>query len=114
MNSARPSAEGLLGRTLLLDLKSLRRILRSHFLEKSATELYNELGQASEGGNEDPTEFLLRLPSLKQNIRFVSKEAGSEIINDSKLIDSMFMRTLYTGLREDSTRRELQPLLERE
>ena len=110
MYSARPSAEGLLGRTLLLDLKSLRRILRSHFLEKSATELYNELGQASEGGNEDPTEFLLRL----LYIRFVSKEAGSEIIYDSKLIDSEFLRTLYTGLREDATRRELQPLLERE
>ena len=97
-----------------LDLKSLRWILRSHFQEKSATELYNELGQASQGGSEDPTEFLLRLLSLKQKIQFVSKEAGSEIIYDSKLIDSMFKRTLYTGLREDSIRREIQPLLERE
>ena len=109
MNSARPSAEGLLGRTLLFRPE----VLRSHFHEKSATELYNELGQASQGGNEDPTEFLLRLLSLKQKIQFVSKEAGSEIIYDSKLIDSMFKRTLYTGLREDSFRRELQPLLER-
>ena len=109
MNSARPSAEGLLGRTLLFRPE----VLRSHFHEKSATELYNELGQASQGGKEDPTEFLLRLLSLKQKIQLVSKEVGSEIIYDSKLIDSMFKRTLYTGLREDSFRRELQPLLER-
>ncbi|KAK6186608.1 hypothetical protein SNE40_005898 [Patella caerulea] len=98
------------GRTNLT-LSSLRRLLRSHFHEKTATELYQDLGSTYQQ-KEEPTDFLLRLLALKQKILFVSQEESDEIKYDPKLVNEMFKRTFYTGLLSETIRREIQPVLE--
>jgi hypothetical protein len=94
-----------------LSLVSLRKILRSHYQEKSATELYTEMVNSTQG-KEDAQEFLLRLLSIKQKILFVSKEEGNEIYYDEKLVNPVFMNTFYIGLKEETIRREMKPKLE--
>ena len=60
-----------------LDLPTLRRLLRSHYQEKEATELYYDLNRAVQSPKETPHDFLLRILALRQKILFASQEAGS-------------------------------------
>lgn len=94
-----------------LSLSSLRKILRSHYEEKSATELYTHLTNSTQGKDE-PQDFLLKLLSLKQKILFVSKEEGAEVHYDDRLVTPVFLHTLYIGLNDETLRRELKPILD--
>ena len=55
-----------------LSLPRLRQIVKSHFKQKSATELYQELSVLRQEANESPQDFLVRALNLKQQIIFVS------------------------------------------
>ena len=94
-----------------LSLSSLRKILRSHYEEKSATELYTHLTNSTQGKDE-PQDFLLKLLSLKQKILFVSKEEGAEVHYDDRLVTPVFLHTLYIGLNDETLRREVKPILD--
>ena len=95
-----------------LTLPTLRRILRSHYQEKSATELYKQLTSEVQGIKETPQSFLIRTLDLRQKILFASQEAESGLKYDPGLVQNMFLHTVLTGLQNDSIKRDLQPYLE--
>lgn len=94
-----------------LSLPTLRRILRSHYQERSATELYKQLTTEVQGNKETPQNFLIRAMDLRQKILFASQEAESSLKYDPALVQSMFMHTVLTGLQNDSIKTDLQPYL---
>jgi len=49
-----------------LNVESLIKIMRSHFKEKDATSLFNELANTSQSVSESSQEFVIRLMSLRQ------------------------------------------------
>lgn len=94
-----------------LTLPTLRRILRAHFQEKGATELYKQLTSEVQSSRETPQSFLVRCLDLRQKILFASQEAESSLKYDPKLVQSMFLHTILTGLQNDSIRGDLRPYL---
>lgn len=94
-----------------LTLPTLRRILRSHYQEKGATELYKQLTAEAQGSKESPQSFLIRALDLRQKILFASQEAESGLKYDPALVQSMFLHTVLTGLQSDQVQHDLQPYL---
>lgn len=94
-----------------LTLPTLRRILRSHFQEKSATELYKQLASEVQQSKETPQSFLIRVLDLKQKVLFASQESESGLKYDPALVQRMCLHTVLTGLQNDSIRIDMQPLL---
>lgn len=95
-----------------LSLASLRRILRSHFHEKSPTELYQVLSSATQGSKETAPDFLVRVFDLRQRVLFASQEADSKIKYDRDLVQLMALHALQTGLSNDNIRSEIKPYLD--
>lgn len=94
-----------------LSLPTLRRILRSHYQERSATELYKQLTTEVQSSRETPQNFVIRAMDLRQKILFASQEAESGLKYDPALVQSMFMHTVLTGLQSDNIKIDLQPHL---
>lgn len=94
-----------------LTLPVLRRILRAHYQERGATELYKQLTSEAQSSKETPQSFLVRCLDLRQKILFASQEAESSLKYDPNLVQSMFLHTVLTGLQNDSIRSDLQPYL---
>ncbi|KAF0027602.1 hypothetical protein F2P81_020343 [Scophthalmus maximus] len=82
-----------------LTLPALRRILRSHYQEKGATELYKQLTSEVQNCKETPQNFLIRAMDLRQKILFASQEADSSLKYDPALVQSLFMHTVLTGIQ---------------
>ncbi|KAL6454997.1 hypothetical protein MHYP_G00365650 [Metynnis hypsauchen] len=95
-----------------LTLPTLRRILRSHYQERSATELYKQLTSEVQGIKETPQAFLIRAVDLRQKILFASQESESGLKYDPGLVQNLFLHTVLTGLQNDNIKRDLQPYLE--
>lgn len=95
-----------------LKLPTLRRILRCHYQEKSATELYKQLSSEVQGIKETPQNFLIRALDLRQKILFASQESESGLRYDPVLVQNMFLHSVMTGLQNDNIKRDLQPYLE--
>lgn len=51
-------------------LQALRQILRTHYIEKDATELYHSLTHAVQEPKETPKQFVMRAMDLRQQIVF--------------------------------------------
>ncbi len=94
-----------------LTLPTLRCILRSHFQEKSATELYKQLASEVQHSKETPQSFLMRVLDLRQKVLFASQESESGLQYDPALVQRMCLHTVLTGLQNDSIRIDMQPLL---
>lgn len=94
-----------------LTLPALRRILRSHYQERGATDLYKQLTSEVQSSKESPQNFLIRAMDLRQKILFASQEAESSLKYDPALVQSLFMHTVLTGLQNDSIKSDLQPYL---
>jgi len=92
--------EGLEG----LTLPCLRSILRSHYQEKSATELYRQLSTLAQEPREGPQSFLIRALDARQKILFTTKEADTQLKYDSALVQGMFLHALDTGLQDETIR----------
>lgn len=60
-----------------LTLPTLRRILRCHYQEKSATDLYKQLSSEVQGARETPQNFVIRALDVRQKILFASQESES-------------------------------------
>ena len=92
-----------------LNLKTLSRILRSHFEKPNATSLFTKLSNSKQLPSESVQEFVVRLMSLRQKILLTSKEDNcgySEV-----LVQDCFLHAILIGLRNDNIRNELRPLL---
>ncbi|XP_033181946.1 uncharacterized protein LOC117152876 [Anabas testudineus] len=97
-----------------LTLPTLRRILRFHYQEKGATELYKQLTSEVQSSKESPQNFVIRALDLRQKILFASQEADSALKYDPILVQSMFLHTVLTGLQNDSIRSDLLPYLQQQ
>ena len=96
--------EGLEDLTLL----RLRRILRSHYREKSATELCRQLVQEPQEGSQN---MLLRALDIRQKILFASQKVDTQLKYDSNLVQRMFLHSLDAGLQDEAVRNRLRPSL---
>ena len=94
-----------------LTLPHLRQILRSHYREKSGTQLYQELATICQGPKESPDSFLLRALDLRQKVLFASKEADANLKYDPQLVQGMFLRSMETGLRDDNSLTKIRSVL---
>ena len=95
-----------------MGLTELRKILRSHYCEKSASEAYQELTNIVQEGSESPLTFLMRALKLRQHILLASQESGSKIRYDQSLVQSVFLNAVETGLADDAIRNRIHPFLQ--
>ncbi len=93
-------------------LKELRKILRSHYGEKSSSESYQELACAVQENSESPLNFLMRTLKLRQQVLMSSQEPGSKMQYDEQLVQNVFPHTVETGLIDDTIRFRLRPFLQ--
>jgi hypothetical protein len=96
-----------------LSLSRLKQILRAHFKEKSATEIYQELAQLCQGPKESAQYFLIRAMNLRQQVIFSSQTVDSTVKYGPSLVQSLFIHVVETGLQQESIRTKLRPLLEK-
>ena len=61
--------------------------------------------------NETPKEFLVRTLVCREKIILCSEEDKSSLKYDPRLIQSLFLRTVETGLRDESIRIKLRTFL---
>ena len=73
-----------------LTLPRLRKILRFHFHEKNATDLYQPLTNIALQSNEDPQSFLMRALTIRQKIISASKESDSGVVYDASSVKDCF------------------------
>ena len=93
-----------------ITLQKLRQIIRVHYKEKSSTELYQELTTMIQDPKESPQDFLLRALSMRERIIFASK-ADDSLKYDAVLVQSLFVHTLETGLRDEVIRNKFRSAL---
>ena len=89
-----------------LTLSRLRKILRFHFHERNASELYQLLTNIAQQRNEDPQSFLMRALTVRQKIISASKESDSGIKYDASSVQSLFLRAVETGLADETIRQK--------
>lgn len=95
-----------------LSLSSLRQVLRTHFIEKDATELYHSLTRAVQEPKETPAQFLIRTMDLRQKVLFVSERAKVGLKYNPELIQTQLLQTLLTGLQDDAVCADIKPYLQ--
>lgn len=94
-----------------LTLPTLRRILRSYFQEKSATELYKQLASEVQNHKETAQSLLMRVLDLKQKVLFAFHESEPGLKYDPVLVQRLCLHTILTGFQSESVRIDMQPLL---
>jgi len=97
-----------------LSLDRLKKVLRSHYGVKNTTELYQNLASVSQDPKETPQSFLMRALDLRQQILFACYEGGdnSTLKYDPVHVQSLFLRSVETGLQDESIRTKIRPFLE--
>ena len=96
-----------------LTLAKLRRTMRSHYQERTATELYHQLSSTVQQPKEKPQEFLIRLLDFKQKVLFASEETDSELKYDPTLVQGMSVHSFSLGLQNENIKIEMKPYLEK-
>lgn len=81
-----------------LTLQNLRQILRAHYAEKDATELYQKLTKAVQEAGESPLDFLVIVLDLCQKVLFASERAKSGLKYGKELVQSQCLQSIRTGL----------------
>ena len=95
-----------------LTLQALRQILRTHYIEKDATEIYHSLTRAAQEPKETPIQFLMRAMDLRQQIALASERVKSGLKYSSELIQNQFLQSVMTGLYDDTIRTDIKPYLQ--
>jgi hypothetical protein len=85
------------------------KILRSHYSVKDSATLLTELSNSVQGSSEKEMDFVLKLMGLRDNIMAVSREEGCPLNADK--VRERFFHALSVGLKKDTIRLELLPLL---
>ena len=94
-----------------LKLPQLKAILRSHYQEKGATELFQELSELSQGKAETPQEFVMRAMDLKRKILKSSNEAAAGPQYNHQQVQALFINAITTGLGNETIRADIKPFL---
>ena len=85
-------------------METINKILRAHFQEKNASELYTSLTNLVQNTNEEPQNFLLRALNLREKVIFESKAGNSKVKYEPAQCQSMFLHTVETGLISNTLR----------
>ena len=96
----------------LLSLEDTLSYIRSAYQEKSATELFQELGKLCQKEGESGQEFLFRALSLRQSVLMASS-AEQEISYEADLVHAIFSHTLRTGFTNTAIRNHMLKFLEK-
>ena len=95
-----------------ITLPILKKFLRSHFNEKTATELYQELTNLTQGQDEDALSFVWRALALRSKVNAASEEEEDSMLKYSQgLVQGITMNAIETGLRDENIRSQIRPLL---
>ena len=86
--------------------------MRSHYQERTATELCHQLSSTVQQPKEKPQVFLIRLLDLKQKILFAFQERDSELKYDPALVHGMFVHSFSLGLQNEIIKIEMKPYVE--
>ena len=79
-------------------IDAILKILRAHFHETNASELYSTLANLAQSPSEEPQNFLMRTFNLREKIIVASKQGSSKLRYDPDKCQSMFLYTIETGL----------------
>lgn len=91
-----------------MTLYTLRQILRTHYAEKDATELYHKLTKATQEPGESALDFLVRVFDLRQKVLSASARAQSGLKYGTELVKSQCLQAIVTGLTNDNVRAEMR------
>jgi Arc/MetJ family transcription regulator len=94
-----------------LKLGKLLQVLKAHYKQKSAAELYQELTVTCQGPKETAEDFLVRVLELRQQVLFTSRVMEDGITYSADLVQAVLLRTLETGFNNEAVRAKLRPLL---
>ena len=89
--------------------EALMQILRSHLNEKDSTSFFYELANCVQKPGETAHAFCLNALLLREKIAKISQEEGCPF--DDEMLRKRFFHTVYTGLRSNNIRMELQQTL---
>ncbi|KAI8482773.1 hypothetical protein Bbelb_080870 [Branchiostoma belcheri] len=93
-----------------LNLTLVEQVIRAHGLEETATDLYRKLSIGCQEEGESSQGFVTRMMGLRDKVIAASQE--EEELYDVQLVQSMFVRAVSTGLRDDNIRLRMQPYLD--
>ena len=96
-----------------LTLDRLNKILRSHYGAKNTSELYQALASLCQSSKESPQAFLMNAVDLRQQILFACGEGddNTSLLYDSGHVQRLFLRSIKTGLQDESIRAKIRPFL---
>ena len=96
-----------------LTLDRLKKILRSHYGAKNTSELYQTLASLCQSPKESPQAFLMNALDLRQQIMFACGEGDDDtsLQYDPGHIQRLFLRSVETGLHDESIRAKIRPFL---
>ena len=94
-----------------LSLEDVMKMIRGSYSEKSSSEMFQDLNLISQRDNEDAKEFLFRALTLRQ--RIVDAAEAENQFSDPRMIQSAFLQTVKTGLRQESIRTHMSPFLDK-
>ena len=94
-----------------LTLPQLRKILHSHYKEKSSTELLQELSNLVQLHEEDTQACLMRALNLHQKVLFALQELESALKYDPVLVQGVFLHVVENGLSNNNIRNKIRPVL---
>ena len=92
-----------------IDADAFIKVLRSHYKEKDATSVFHEMSNSYQLLSESEHEFCLRAMSLHQKVLALSREENFKF--DEVLVQKQFFHAIFTGLKHNSIRFELQNVL---
>ena len=96
-----------------LTLKKLLQILKAHYKQKSATELYHELTILCQSPKENAEDFLIRALDLRQQVLFTSRVMEEDVKYSSELVQAVLLRALETGMKSETICAKMRPLLKK-
>ena len=96
-----------------LTLKKLLQILKAHYKQKSATELYHELTILCQDPKESAEDFLIRALELRQQVLFTSRVMEEDVKYSRELVQAVLLRALETGIKNETIRAKMRPLFKK-
>jgi hypothetical protein len=93
-----------------MDLQRMLNILRDFYRERTASELFQDLGRLCQQPQEKATDFLFRGFELRQKVIMASTAEGGSY--NSGLVQETFLRAVRTGLTDPHIRVHMRPFLD--
>lgn len=94
------------------DKATLIKLLRSHYNEKDPGSVFQDLRHCVQMPGEAAHAFCCRAMALREKVKSLSAEEGRPF--DSQLLNTTFFRAIFTGLKQNNIRMEIQHLLKGE